>query len=84
MYVKYEFGRVEADSWQYDMVTCPITTPYFHTRVLSKLSAHLPDSSSTSSVDLTSTTNASPIEIGELSPLDTPLTPDETTNQLIS
>jgi type II protein arginine methyltransferase len=65
------------------MVTCPITTPYFHTRVLSKLSTHLPSSSSTSSIDLTRTTNASPIEIEELSPLDTPLTPDETTNQLI-
>lgn len=65
------------------MVTCPITTPYFHTRVLTKLSTHLPSSSSTSSIDLTRTTNASPIEIEALTPLDTPLTPDETTNQLI-
>jgi type II protein arginine methyltransferase len=65
------------------MVTSPITTSYFHSRVLSKLSAYLPSSSSTSSIDLTRTTNASPIEIEELSPLDTPLTPDETTNQLV-
>lgn len=65
------------------MLTCPITTPYFHTRVLSKLSTHLPNSSSTSSFDLTRSTNASPIEIEPLGPLDTPLTPDEITGQLI-
>lgn len=68
---------------QYDMLTCPITTSYFQTRVLSKLSTHLPSSSSTSSIDLTLTTNASPVEIEPLTPLDTPLTPDETTGQLI-
>ena len=65
------------------MLTCPITTPHFQTRVLSKLSTYLPNSSSTSSIDLTRTTNASPITIEPLSPLDTPLTPDDTTSQLI-
>jgi type II protein arginine methyltransferase len=65
------------------MLTCPITTPYFHTRVLSKLSTHLPSSSSTSSIDLTRSVNASPIQIEPLSPLDTSLTPDEITGQLI-
>ena len=65
------------------MLTCPITTPYFHTRVLSKLSTHLPTSSSTSSIDLTRSVNASPIEIDPLTPLDTPLSPDEITTQLI-
>ncbi|ETN45074.1 uncharacterized protein HMPREF1541_09950 [Cyphellophora europaea CBS 101466] len=73
----------DAHAANYDMLTCPITTPYFHTRVLSKLSTHLPDSSSTSSIDLTRSTNASPVEIEALGPRDTPLTPDETTGQLI-
>lgn len=69
--------------FQYDMLTCPITNSYFQTRVLSKLSSNLPTSSSTSSIDLTRATNASPVEIDPLTPLDTPLTPDETTGQLI-
>lgn len=64
------------------MLTCPITTPYFHTRVLSKLSTHLPSSSSTSSLDL-GASSATPIEIEPLTPLDTPLTPDDITGQLI-
>lgn len=68
---------------QYDMITCPITTPHFQTRVLSRLSTDLPTAPGPSSADLTRTTNASPIEIEPLSPLDSPLTPDETTSQLI-
>jgi type II protein arginine methyltransferase len=65
------------------MLTCPITNSFFHTRVLSQLSSHLPTSANSSGADSCQTTNASPIEIEALGPMDTPLTPDETTGQLI-
>ena len=63
------------------MVTSPITTPHFHSRVLALLSASF---SSGSDADITQTGNASPIVVAALSPADTPLTPDETTSQIIA
>jgi protein arginine N-methyltransferase 5 len=65
------------------MVTCPITTDHFHSRVLSLLSASLaqPQNSNHSTL---SSGNFSSISISQLSPLDTPLTPDQSTSQIIA
>ena len=63
------------------MVTSPITTPHFHSRVLALLSSSL---SNGSDAEVTQTGNASPIVVAALSPADTPLTPDETTSQIIA
>lgn len=62
------------------MVSSPITTPHFHSRVLTSLSSSL---SAHSDEDITKTKNASPVTITPLNPADTPLTPDESINQLI-
>jgi type II protein arginine methyltransferase len=65
------------------MLTSPITTPHFHSRVLALLSSSLSDSATLSSTDVTLTRNASPIVVAPLVPADTPMTPDDTTSQLI-
>src|SRR5438034_11778787 len=72
---------------QYDMVTTPITTPHFHSRVLTLLSSHLSklqpptfDRSRT----LASSHNTSPLIIPPLSPGDSPLTPDESISHLVA
>ncbi len=65
------------------MLTSPITTPHFHSRVLTLLSSYLADSSASSSRDLTQNRNASPVLIPPLTPADIPLTPDESTSQII-
>lgn len=65
---------------QYDMVTSPITTPHFHSRVLTLLSSSL---SNHAGEDITKTKNASPVVISPLNPVDTPLSPGETISQLI-
>jgi type II protein arginine methyltransferase len=62
------------------LITSPITTPHFHSRVLTLLSASL---SSHASEDITQTKNASPVTIPPLNPVDTPLTPDDFITQLI-
>ena len=62
------------------MITSPITTPHFHSRVLTLLSSSL---SSQSAEDTTRTKNASPIVVSPLTPADTPLTPDDTISQII-
>src|ERR1700712_4321410 len=62
------------------MVTSPITTPHFHSRVLTLLYSSF---STHSEEDVTKTKNASPIVITPLNPVDTPLTPDDSINQLI-
>jgi type II protein arginine methyltransferase len=66
------------------MVTSPITTPHFHSRVLALLSSSLSESASFSIADVTLTKNASPISVAPLTPADTPLTPEDTTSQLIA
>lgn len=67
---------------QYDMLTSPITSPHFQSRVLTLLSSSL--SQATSRVeDITKTKNASPVVIPPLTPADTPLTPDDSISQII-
>ncbi|KIW34003.1 hypothetical protein, variant [Cladophialophora immunda] len=70
-----------AHAANYDMVTSPITTPYFHSRVLTLLSSSL---ALQSVEDITKTKSASPVIIPPLTPADTPLTPDESISQTIA
>lgn len=62
------------------MLTTPITTPHFHSRVLSLLSSHL--TLSESSADSSSNTPPAPI-LPPFNAVDTPLTPGETVGQLV-
>ncbi|EXJ94355.1 protein arginine N-methyltransferase 5 [Capronia coronata CBS 617.96] len=70
----------EAHAADYDMLTSPITTPHFHSQVLTLLSASL---SQHSDENITRTKNASPVTIPPLTPADTPLTPGESIGQII-
>ncbi|KIW11913.1 hypothetical protein PV08_09186 [Exophiala spinifera] len=72
-----------AHAANYDMVTSPITTPHFHSRVLTLLSASLSQHPVVDGEDITKTRNASPIVIPPLTPADTPLTPGDTISQII-
>ncbi|KAE8378807.1 PRMT5 arginine-N-methyltransferase-domain-containing protein [Aspergillus bertholletiae] len=70
----------------YDMLTAPITTPYFHSRVLSLLSSHLssvqaasPDAHGT----MATTQNTRPLVIPPLAPADTHLTPNDAMTQVM-
>jgi len=63
------------------MLTFPITTPYFHSRVLSVLSAAFSDAST--NFDESSSRDAAPVVIEELSPADSQLTPDDSINSII-
>lgn len=66
------------------MLTSPITSPHFHSRVLSLISTHLSELSQLESSDsASSNTIPSPI-IPPLTPVDTPLTPGDTVSQLIA
>ncbi|PGH26969.1 hypothetical protein AJ80_01353 [Polytolypa hystricis UAMH7299] len=70
----------------YDIVTTPITTPHFQSRVLTLLSAHLSNSQSLAYDNcgtLETSHNTSPFEIPPLTPEDTHLTPNEATGQVI-
>ena len=58
------------------MLTTPITTPHFQSRVIAQLSNHLEA--------LRSHPNVSPPSVSELSPVDTPLTPGEVISQLLA
>ena len=69
---------------QYDMLTTPITTPHFHSRVLALLSSSLSESAASSGADVTLTHSASPVVVDPLTPADTPLTPVDTTSELIA
>jgi type II protein arginine methyltransferase len=62
------------------MVTSPITTPHFQSRVLALLSTSLP---SFPDDDITRTKNASPIVVTPLNPADTPLSPEDAISQVI-
>jgi protein arginine N-methyltransferase 5 len=68
------------------MLTSPITTPYFHSRVLALISSHLASRvSSLEPGDNSSTRNTPPAPIiPPLTPVDTPLTPGDTVSQLIA
>ncbi|KAL5002099.1 PRMT5 arginine-N-methyltransferase-domain-containing protein [Aspergillus recurvatus] len=70
----------------YDMLTTPITTPHFHSRVLSLLSSHLSNVQGVSHNDpgtLMTTENIRPLVVPQLGPADTHLTPNEAMSQLV-
>ncbi|KAL4821334.1 PRMT5 arginine-N-methyltransferase-domain-containing protein [Aspergillus spinulosporus] len=70
----------------YDMLTTPITTPHFQSRVLSLLSSHLSNIQAISQDDsgtLMTTDNIRPLVVPQLGPADTHLTPNEAMSQLI-
>ncbi|EAW13031.1 protein arginine N-methyltransferase [Aspergillus clavatus NRRL 1] len=70
----------------YDMLTTPITTPHFHSRVLTLLSSHLSKLQAVSSDPngtLATTENTNPVVIPPLGPADTHLTPNQTMSQLM-
>lgn len=75
-----------ADFFQYDMLTTPITTSHFHSRVLSLLSSHLsslnpPDYDGVGTRATSYNTKA--VTVPPLTPADTPLTPNETISQVV-
>jgi protein arginine N-methyltransferase 5 len=67
------------------MLTSPITSPYFHSRVLTLISTYLSDLSVFESSSEATYKNAPPAPIiPPLNPIDTPLTPGDTVSQLIA
>ncbi|KAL6719542.1 hypothetical protein ACLMJK_003783 [Lecanora helva] len=67
-----------AQSINYDMLTTPMTTPHFHARVLTLLSNHF------NQLYAASEENSPVPTISSLSPVDTPLAPDEIVSQLLA
>ncbi|KAA8652507.1 hypothetical protein EYZ11_007675 [Aspergillus tanneri] len=70
----------------YDMLTSPITTPHFQSRVLGLLSSHLSNVQTVSAganETMATTENTQPLVIPPLGPLDTHLTPNEAMSQLV-
>ncbi|KAI9809930.1 MAG: hypothetical protein M1825_000363 [Sarcosagium campestre] len=68
-----------AQDYGYDMLTTPITTPYFHSRVLALLSSHLSQFTS----DALHSPQLPPPRIPPLMPVDTPLMPSESISQFL-
>ncbi|CEJ58539.1 Putative Protein methyltransferase RmtC [Penicillium brasilianum] len=70
----------------YDMLTVPITTTHFHSRVLGLLSSYL-STLQPSSIDrigtMATSQNTRPLTIPPLTKLDSNLTPNEATSQLV-
>ena len=64
------------------MLTSPITTPHFHSRVLTLISSHL--AAVEAAEELSNDTTAPAPIIPPLSPVDTPLTPGDTVSQIIA
>jgi protein arginine N-methyltransferase 5 len=74
-----------AKNLQYDMLTSPITSPHFHSRVLTLISTYLSDLELFESSDDATSKNVPPAPIiPPLNPVDTPLTPGDTVSQLIA
>ncbi|PYH44520.1 protein arginine N-methyltransferase [Aspergillus saccharolyticus JOP 1030-1] len=70
----------------YDMLTAPVTTSHFQSRVLALLSTYqgsLQPSASGSNETMMTTDNTRPLVIPELGPADTHLTPNEAMTQLV-
>ncbi|KAE8350379.1 PRMT5 arginine-N-methyltransferase-domain-containing protein [Aspergillus coremiiformis] len=70
----------------YDMLTAPITTSHFHSRVLSLLSSHLSNLKAPfadSNGTMATTENTRPLVIPPLAPSDTHLTPNEAMTQVV-
>ncbi|KAI9703772.1 MAG: methyltransferase protein [Candelina mexicana] len=74
----------QAQDCNYDMLTTPITTPYFNSRVLSLLSSHLAQSYNSSTSSLASPREQRLPIVPPLSPVDTTLTPSDTISQLVA
>ncbi|KAL1967928.1 hypothetical protein VTN77DRAFT_2345 [Rasamsonia byssochlamydoides] len=75
-----------AHASNYDMLTTPITTPHFHSRVLTLLSSHLSNlepPSYDASGTLGTSQNTKVLTVPPLSPADTPLTPHEAISQVV-
>lgn len=69
------------------MVTSPITTPHFHSRVLALLSSSLSEAGASyhdGHGGQSKVPHAKPLVIPPLSPVDTPLTPDESTSKIVA
>ncbi|TVY81482.1 Protein arginine N-methyltransferase skb1 [Lachnellula suecica] len=80
-----DFVLRQAQDAGYDMLTSPITSPYFHSRVLTLVSAYLAEISQLDSSNDPNSTRAPPTPIiPPLTPVDTPLTPGDTLSQLIA
>src|SRR5579862_3149458 len=75
-------------SLQYDILTTPITNPYFHSRILALLSSHLSQLTAGQNTSTTtkspSSNNLLPPVVPPLMPVDTPITPNETLPHLIA
>ncbi|KAJ5558484.1 hypothetical protein N7461_002456 [Penicillium sp. DV-2018c] len=71
----------------YDMMTVPITTSHFHSRVLRLLSSYLADLQSPTYDDhigtMGTTSNTRPLVVPSLSTADSYLTPNDATSQLV-
>ncbi|EPS32570.1 hypothetical protein PDE_07530 [Penicillium oxalicum 114-2] len=77
---------IRAHESNYDMLTVPITTTHFHSRVLSLLSSYLSDLESPKSDRLgtmATSQNTRPLVIPPLTKLDSRLTPNEAISQLV-
>lgn len=82
----FSFQWPDTDKSQYDMLTSPITTPHFHSRVLTLLSSHLSNSEPPSydaSGTLSTSQNNKVLTVPPLSSVDTPLTPHEAISQVV-
>lgn len=67
------------------MITSPITSPHFHSRVLTLISSHLSELTSFETSDHASNRGLPPAPIiPPLTPVDTPLTPGDTVSQIIA
>ncbi|TVY49663.1 Protein arginine N-methyltransferase [Lachnellula occidentalis] len=80
-----EFVLRQAQDAGYDMLTSPITSPHFHSRVLTLVSSYLVELSRLEASDDLNTTSSIPPApiIPPLTPFDTPMTPSDTLSQLI-
>ncbi|KAI9679533.1 MAG: methyltransferase protein [Caeruleum heppii] len=78
----------QAQDCGYDMLTTPITTPHFHSRVLTLLSTHLsqlrPPSYHPDETQSLTIPEVPPPIIPPLTPVDTPLTPGDSISQLLA
>ncbi|KAI9821967.1 MAG: methyltransferase protein [Pycnora praestabilis] len=75
----------QAQDCNYDMLTTPITSPHFHSRVLALLSCHLSQLRSGSNASVSASYDDLPLPIiPPLTPVDTPLTPNKTIAQLLA
>ncbi|KAE8149135.1 protein methyltransferase RmtC [Aspergillus avenaceus] len=67
----------------YDMLTAPITTSHFHTRVLSLLSSHMELATADAHGTMATTENTRPLVIPPLGPSDSHLTPNDAMTQVV-